>query len=160
MAKPVRLPSKARTPRKATGQPKKKRVDRESPEQRIAFEYMRVVHPSAFRVAFHVPNGGKRDEITAAKLKREGVRPGVPDIHVALARGGYFGLWIEMKAKPPHNAAVSPNQKEWIEKLTFEGYRVVMCKGYGEFKKAIDEYMGLPPTLRRVEHCVKDGHFA
>ncbi len=29
---------------------------------------------------FHVPNGGKRSKQTAAKMKRLGVKPGVPDL--------------------------------------------------------------------------------
>ena len=33
-------------------------------------------------VWFHVPNGGKRDKITAARLKQMGVRSGVADIIV------------------------------------------------------------------------------
>jgi hypothetical protein len=30
----------------------------------------------------HVPNGGKRDMVTAARLKQQGVKPGVPDVLV------------------------------------------------------------------------------
>jgi hypothetical protein len=43
------------------------------------------------------PNGSLRNLIVAKKLKAEGVRPGVPDIIVDVARHGYHGLRIEMK---------------------------------------------------------------
>ncbi|MTI12368.1 VRR-NUC domain-containing protein [Sansalvadorimonas verongulae] len=123
-----------------------KRVDRESHEQRLCFEYMRVVHREAFSHAYHVPNGGHRHKATAAKLKAEGVKAGVPDIKVALARGGFFGLYVEMKAKAPHSSAVSPKQKEWLARLAGAGYCTRICKGYGEFKAVIDEYMSWPET--------------
>ncbi|MTI12055.1 VRR-NUC domain-containing protein, partial [Sansalvadorimonas verongulae] len=106
-----------------------KRVDRESHEQHLCFEYMRVVHREAFEHAYHVPNGGHRHKVTAAKLKAEGVKAGVPDIKVALARGGFFGLYVEMKAKAPHASAVSPKQKEWLMRLAGAGYCTRICKG-------------------------------
>src|SRR5262245_46077094 len=46
---------------------------------------------------FAIPNGGKRDKVTAARLKAEGVKAGVPDICLPVARMGYYGFWIEMK---------------------------------------------------------------
>lgn len=45
--------------------------------------------------AFHVPNGGKRNVIEGAKLKRMGVKAGVPDICI-IYRGWAYG--IEMKS--------------------------------------------------------------
>lgn len=47
---------------------------------------------------YHVPNGGKRDKATAAVLKRQGVKAGVPDLVLPVARCGYHGLYIELKA--------------------------------------------------------------
>ena len=40
---------------------------------------------------YHIPNGGKRDAQTAISLKRQGVKAGVPDLHLPVARGGYHG---------------------------------------------------------------------
>mgnify|MGYP004433785991 CR=1 FL=1 len=39
----------------------------------------------------------QRDARTAANLKRQGVKAGVPDLHLPVARGGYNGLYIELK---------------------------------------------------------------
>ena len=128
-----------------------KKVDREAPEQRLAFQYMQVKYPQAFKMAFHVPNGGQRNKIVAAKLKAEGVKAGVPDICVALPRGQFHGLFVEMKAKPPHASAVSPFQKQWLAQLQAVGYRTVVCKGFQEFRIVIDEYMALPIPSRKAE---------
>lgn len=40
----------------------------------------------------------KRDKATAVALKRQGVKAGVPDICLPVARNGYHGLHIELKA--------------------------------------------------------------
>lgn len=122
----------------------RKRVDREAPEQKLAFEYMRLKHPLAFSHAYHVPNGGHRNKLTAARLKSEGVKAGVPDIHVALPRGNYFGLWVEMKAKPHYSSSLSAQQKEWLERLSQAGYKTAVCKGFQSFRQVIDEYMAMP----------------
>jgi hypothetical protein len=88
--------------------------------------------------------GGQKGQ--GGKLKAEGVRKGVPDLKLPVARGGYFGLYIEMKVgdnKPTRE------QWEWIEDLRTEGYKVVVCWGCEEALVAITEYMALPPTPRR-----------
>lgn len=36
---------------------------------------------------FHIPNGGRRDKREAASLKRQGVKPGVPDLFVPTRSG-------------------------------------------------------------------------
>lgn len=64
------------------------------------------------RWMYAVPNGGKRNKITAYALKREGVKVGISDVVLPAARGGYHGLYIEMK-----------RTKGWIEaKETIERY--------------------------------------
>jgi len=59
---------------------------------------------------YAVPNGGQRHKAVAAKLKAEGVKSGVWDIHVAVPRKGYHGAFIEMKYAKNR---LSPNQLEW-----------------------------------------------
>lgn len=44
-----------------------------------------------------IPNGSFRTKKTAARLKAEGVRAGVLDVFVPVARCGYHGLYIEFK---------------------------------------------------------------
>ncbi len=73
----------------------------------------------------------------AVKAKKQGMRSGFPDIFLPVARGGYHGLFIELKVEPYRNhrnktvyPKVSKNQKWWIEELTKHGYRAVICKGF------------------------------
>jgi len=83
---------------------------------------------------FAIPNGGKREKRqdrkgrwfspTAQKLKREGVKAGIPDIFLPCARGGSHGLFIEMKAP---DGKVSPEQARVHQLLRKEGYAVIVC---------------------------------
>lgn len=74
---------------------------------------------------FHPANGELRDAKTGAKLTRLGVRPGVLDWCLPVARGGrYGGLWLEFKAPGRKPSQV---QQYEIEQLRVEGYCVVVC---------------------------------
>lgn len=88
---------------------------------------------------FAVPNGGMRSARTAARLKAEGVRAGVPDILVDVARGGYHGLRIELKRPGRHK--VRPAQREWIELLREHGYRAEVVVGWDAARELIVEYL-------------------
>ena len=89
---------------------------------------------------FAIPNGGLRSKTTAAKLKAEGVSPGVPDLFVPVARGRYHGLFIEMKfgKNRPTEA-----QRGWLSLLGRNGYAAICCHGSSEAIDAIDAYMRL-----------------
>jgi len=87
----------------------------------------------------HIPNGGLRSKKTAAKLKREGVKPGIPDLCLPVARHGYHGLYIEMKSKV---GRLSDDQKKMIESLRDQGHYAVDCKGADAAIKLIEWYIG------------------
>lgn len=82
---------------------------------------------------FAVPNGGMRNKVTAAKLKREGVRPGVPDLMLLTPRKGFAGLVIEMKREK--GSSLSREQAEWLDWLGKQNFMTVICKG---FQPAVD----------------------
>ena len=84
-----------------------------------------------------IPNGGKRDIRTAAMLKAEGVKPGVPDICLPVPRGGKHGLYIELKRRK--GGTVSEAQQAWIRALCGQGYACTVCHGWDA---ARDEIMG------------------
>lgn len=77
------------------------------------------------RLLYAVPNGGARNLIVARKLKAEGVKPGVPDLHLPVARLGFHGLWIETKTKV---GRVSPDQRVWHAALREQGHLVVVVR--------------------------------
>ena len=92
------------------------RLDDESGHQEALFSWAayRTGLMPELQYMYHVPNGGKRDKATAAVLKRQGVKAGVPDIMLPAARAGYHGLYIELKAG---ENTTTKKQKEWLEYL-------------------------------------------
>lgn len=90
---------------------------------------------------FAIPNGGLRNVVTACNLKREGVRAGVPDIFLAVARGEFHGMFIEMKKKK--GGRVSEAQKRVGGVLIGRGYFVCICHGWDEARSKICWYLSL-----------------
>lgn len=89
---------------------------------------------------FAIPNGGKRHIATAVKMKREGVKAGIPDTFLAVARGTLHGLFIEFKAK---GGSVTPIQKAVHERLRENGYQVSVCYSMEAAKTAAIMYLGM-----------------
>ena len=100
------------------------------------------------KLMYHVPNEGKRSAVTGARLKQAGLKPGVPDVCLPTAHGGYIGLYIEMKVKPNKP---TDNQKQWLRALREAGHFVAVCYTWEEAKDLIEEYLGLPPTIPKGE---------
>lgn len=88
---------------------------------------------------YAIPNGGKRDPITANRLKSEGVKSGISDICLPFAKQGYHGFYIEMK-KP--KGKESAEQKEFGAFLTSQGYLYTMCDSWDKAKSAVEWYVG------------------
>lgn len=90
------------------------------------------------KLLHHIPNGGKRNAVEAARLKAMGVRAGVPDLCLPAPRGGYAGLYIEMKYgknKP------TDKQNEWIAALRQQGYKVTVCYSGAEATQELESYL-------------------
>lgn len=92
----------------------------------------------ALRLLHHCPNGGSRNKAEAARLKRQGVRSGVPDLELPVPRGGYAGLYIEMKHGRNRPTG---NQKRWIADLQTAGNACAVCYSADEAIDVIERYM-------------------
>lgn len=128
-------------------------VPTEHAEQSALFTWAghaQAAHP-VLRLLYAIPNGGRRiAKVTATgiryspeakKLKREGVKAGVLDVCLPVARGPYHGLYIEMKRKK--GSTTSDEQKQWIADLTEQEYRAVVCKGWEEARAELLHYLSL-----------------
>lgn len=92
-------------------------------------------------------NGGKRDAREAGRLKREGVRSGVPDIQLAVPVEPYHGLYIELKIG---KNKTSNNQDDWIQRLRKQGYKVEVCIGWESAAECIEEYLKVKGVSRNA----------
>jgi hypothetical protein len=88
---------------------------------------------------YAIPNGGYRHPATAAALVKEGVRSGIPDLCLPIARRGFNACYIEMKRI---GGRPSPAQLYMIELLREHGNQVQVCFGAGEAIVAIRFYLG------------------
>ena len=115
----------------------------ESEHQQALFEWAKLASGGIpeLKLMYHVPNGGKRDHAEAARLNAEGVKPGVPDVFLPVPRGGYHGLWIELKVD---GGKPSKEQRDWLEYLNGAGYCALLCYGWQTAQMEIEQYMKLP----------------
>jgi len=97
-----------------------KSLPSEHNEQAGFIQWFRARWPRV--VVFAIPNGGKRNILTAKRLQREGVTPGVPDLFIPA-----WGIWIEMKRQK--RGRTSPDQRVMIEYLENVGHRVIVGNG-------------------------------
>ena len=90
---------------------------------------------------YHIPNEGKRSLVKGAELKSIGLKPGVPDLCLPVARGGYNALYIEMKKN--HKCKATKDQKEWIAKLNEQNNLSVICYSADEAINVLRRYLNL-----------------
>jgi len=82
---------------------------------------------------FAIPNGGKRNIVTATNLKKEGVRAGVPDMFLPVPVGDRCGMFIELKKRG--GGKVSDAQRTFLRDLD-PRYCAVVANGA---QQAIDK---------------------
>jgi hypothetical protein len=110
----------------------------ESQEQAAVIEWADN-HPEIAGRLFAIPNGAHKSKAGAAKFKREGLRRGVPDLFLPLARKGFHGLFIEMKREK--KAVISHQQRDWLDYLASQGYYTALCFGAHEAIHEINGYL-------------------
>lgn len=117
---------------------RKRPDDEEHRIQCACVNWFRLQYPKHASALFAVPNGGRRDRVSGAKLKAEGVLPGVSDLILLVSRDWCHGLLIEMKTP---KGKQSPAQRDWQREMESRGYRYIVCHSFDEFREAIDDYL-------------------
>lgn len=116
----------------------------EPTENQIQADYFRWCgimsrkHPE-LELAFHIPNGSYKSVAARMIFKAIGLKPGVPDVFLPVPNDQYHGLWIEFKTK---KGRVSDYQLEWIEKLTGQGFAVLICRSWTDAANVTLNYLG------------------
>lgn len=98
---------------------------------------------------FHaIHNQGHGDMVRGAMAKAEGTKKGVADTFLPLPKGGFAGLYIEMK-KPSERAkragnelkGASPEQLEFKEYSQAVGYGWALCYSWREAAQMLQGYI-------------------
>ena len=112
--------------------------DLEHKLQSACVRWYRLQYPKMKHNLFSVPNGGKRDAATAAKLKDEGALAGVADLILLKSNRFYGALLIEMKTPEGRQ---SESQKDWQQKITNDGYKYVVVRSFEDFQREVRQYL-------------------
>lgn len=113
-------------------------------EHKIQAGIIKAVEPiPECRWLHAIPNGGKRSAVTGARLKAEGVKPGIPDLFLpfTIPMPGsydewYYGLYIEVKTPEGRQ---SKEQKEFEKFAIEQGYKYVIVRSV---QQGVDEILG------------------
>ena len=108
----------------------------ESKLQIEVVKWFRLQYPKL--TLFSVPNGAKRNIVTATILKREGALAGVADLFLMYPSKTYHGLFIEMKIG---KGVQSEAQKEFEKQCRQFGYKYELCYSFDDFINIIQDYL-------------------
>jgi VRR-NUC domain len=77
-----------------------------------------------------------------ATNKKAGVKKGLPDLIIIVNK-----ILVFIELKKPKGGVVSPEQKEWIDKLNLAGEYAFVCHGFEQFKKIIDQTVKISKAI-------------
>lgn len=133
--KPLRMDASILKKYGITEKPKRVMSHGEDNLQIACVEWFKYQYPKLELI--HIPNGGKRNPIEAARFKRMGVRKGTLDLLLLEPNKGIHGLWIELKVG---KNKMSKEQKDFSIKMIQRGYGVVEVRSFEQFKDFILKY--------------------
>lgn len=89
---------------------------------------------------FAIPNGLWLGAKAGKFAKLEGLRSGVSDLFLAIPRGRWHGLFMELKTE---TGTASDAQEAFILAAQAQGYCAVVRQGYDETVGMIETYLGI-----------------
>ena len=100
--------------------------------------WLRFNYPEIEKNTFHIPLQRKCSIQQGILLKKMGVKPGMADLFIAIPKNGKSGLWIELKSE---KGKLSLEQKEFLSRMTINGYVAIAAWGFEAAKEFILKYL-------------------
>lgn len=126
----------------------------ETTEQIALFNWARANEAfiPELKLLHHVPNEGKRSN--GPVMKAAGLKTGVPDLCLPVARGKFHGLYIEMKYG---TGKTTKAQEEFMSMLREQGYKTAVAYSAEQAREIIRHYLarGKGFDLVNCEEAVK-----
>lgn len=117
---------------------KKTRNNEEADIQSEFFRNVGLVFPNIpDKLLFAVPNGGSRNKIEAANLKRQGVKAGISDTILLMPSGPYASLCMEFKTEKGEQTEA---QSEFQVQAESNGNKYVIVRSVSEAINEIRNY--------------------
>jgi hypothetical protein len=113
----------------------------ESAELAAVFDYVRLKGWDKF--IWHTVNEGERNPRTGARLKRQGMLPGVSDIIIAKASRGFHAAFIELKSMQANGryGRATEKQKAFLKLMNDHGYFATVANGLDHCIEIMDWYL-------------------
>lgn len=118
--------------------------ERDEQEAVIAWADLMAGQYPELALMYSIPNGAhlygdaRRRAMQVAALKRQGMKPGVPDLCLPVARNGWHALYIEMK----YGDNKPRDRQEWyLNRLAEENNLAVACWSAEEAIQVIVDYL-------------------
>ena len=106
--------------------------------QEQCVRWFRLEYPRLAGCYFAIPNGGSRNPMEGANLKRQGVLAGVADTFLMSKVLNCFGLFIEFKIGKNN---LTEHQQHFKITAQFHGYAYEIVRSFDEFKEVITKYL-------------------
>lgn len=113
---------------------KRKPRHEESEIQQSCVRWFRYAYPQY--IILSIPNGGSRNVIEAANLKKEGALAGASDLMIIAERKVLF---VEMKTPKGRQ---QQTQKDFQRRVEVLGHRYVVCHSLDEFMREVNAWLG------------------
>ena len=107
--------------------------------QAAVVKWFRYQYPEFAGNLWSCPNGGARNKITAALMKRTGQLAGVADLHLAIVRPTAPALFIELKVG---KNKVSDAQRDFLARMKAQGYATAVAYDFNAARAAIVNHIG------------------
>ena len=111
----------------------------ESEIQQSCVRWFRLTFPKY--IIFSIPNGGSRNVVEAANLKKEGALAGASDLMVI---ADHRVLFVEMKTPKGRQ---QESQKEFQHRVEVLGHRYVVCRSLDDFMQKVKDWLGTKKTI-------------
>lgn len=104
------------------------------------FEYLswQEIQRPELACIYHIPNEGTRSIRRGRIMKQKGVRAGIPDVCVPIARGEWHSLFLEFKVK---SGKLSPVQVKMCKLLHAHGHCVRVAWSADEAIEILEKYL-------------------
>lgn len=112
------------------------------PEQGLQIglmNWMQVKYPFAKKMTFASAGGIRTFHKSIAFMKKSGYQPGTYDLNIAIAKQGFYGLYLEVK--PLKGGKASDEQLEYGILLRDQGYCARIEYGWDNCVQSIDDYL-------------------
>lgn len=106
----------------------------------IAWADLIAKHHPELGLLFAIPNAGKRPGLQGQWMREEGLRAGMPDLLLPVARQDFHGFFLELK---DGDNRPSSAQQQRIEQLRAQGFRVEVYWSWPPAARALCEYLKL-----------------